>query len=329
MPMAIGEHSDGKGMRRAKKALAYAWFALFVALVALGGAVSFLNDPTDTETVARLELHPPAKAPQPQAAPASGLSEASPQGALPQIAEDGRKPMDVYAGAEPKKIGPRVAIVIGGLGISARMTSAALDALPPEVTLSFRPYAGDVAHWASEARKRGHEILIEVPMEPYDFPDSDPGQYTLRVGTDSSANIQRLNWALTRISGYAGATNLLGARFLGDREALDPVLKTLATRGVLFFDNGSVQNSVAREVAATDGTAFVAADETIDSIQSAMEIDQRLEQLVAAAKSKGTATGIGYVYYPVTVERVVLWSRTLPSKGVVLAPLTAVVSKSK
>ena len=76
----------------------------------------------------------------------------------------------------------RIAIVVSGLGISAKATSAALASLPPGVTLGFAPYAGDVQHWVNQARQFGHEVLLEVPMEPFDFPDSDPGPHTLRAG---------------------------------------------------------------------------------------------------------------------------------------------------
>ena len=76
--------------------------------------------------------------------------------------------------------------------------------------------------WIDKARGGGHEVLMEVPMEPFDFPDSDPGPHTLRAGQDEDANIQRLTWALTRFTGYAGVTNLLGQRFLSDSAALSP-----------------------------------------------------------------------------------------------------------
>jgi uncharacterized protein len=326
------DDTDGRdALRRAKSALGYAWLGLIAALLCLGIAVSFFGTPADGARVTQIDLRHPASMQAQASAGAqnagNGLSENSAQGPLPRIADDGRTPMQAYAGKMPNVSGTRVAIVISGLGISAKMTQAALDALPAEVTLAFSPYVGDVRHWAGEARKRGHEVLIELPMEPYDFPDSDPGQYTLRVGADPAANMQRLNWALSRLSGYAGTTNLLGARFLTDRDALRPVLDALAKRGLLFFDNGAVARSAATEAAAGSGVYFTAADEVIDTIQSAMEIDRQLDSLTATAKAKGAASGAGFVY-PVTVERVSLWSKKLYDKGVVLVPLSAIVSKA-
>lgn len=323
-------------LRRVRMALVFAWLVLFVGGLALGLGLTFFGDPAGGMSVVQLTLTPPpapkAEAPEeplPQAQPEAShndLTEDSPQGPLPRIADDGRTPMQVYAGKAPNLIGPRVAIVVSGLGISAKATQAALDSLPPAVTLAFAPYAGDVQHWASEARRRGHEVLIEIPMEPYDFPDSDPGQYTLRIGAEPSANLQRLNWALSRISGYPGTTNLLGGRFLSDGESLAPVLKAMAKRGLYFFDNGSATHSAAEEAAVQAGVYYVRADESIDTIQSAMEIDHRLDSLVTLARTKGKAAGAGFVY-PVTIERISLWAKSLSGKGVVLTPLSAIVSK--
>ena len=81
------------------------------------------------------------------------------------------------------------------------------------MTLAFAPYADDVQRWVAKARELGHEVLLEVPMEPFDFPDSDPGPHTLRSGASEDANIRKLTWSLTRFTGYAGITNLLGGPF--------------------------------------------------------------------------------------------------------------------
>ena len=256
------------------------------------------------------------------------LLEKTPQGPLPRIADDGTPPMRAYAAPVISAGKPRIAIVINGLGISAKATSAALAGLPSGVTLAFAPYANDIQRWVGEARQKGHEVLLEVPMEPYDFPDSDPGQYTLRAGVGEDSNTKRLTWALTRFTGYTGVTNLLGGRFLSDAGALEPVLTYLTRRGLLFYDNGLAVHSVAPDVAARLGTSFAQSSATIDSIQSAMEIDRRLSDLESTARAKGSASGSGFLY-PVTVDRVNIWAKGLSGRGFVLVPVSAIVSQSK
>jgi polysaccharide deacetylase 2 family uncharacterized protein YibQ len=255
------------------------------------------------------------------------LIENTPLGPLPRIADDGRKPMNVYAApAAPGKL--RIAIMVSGLGLSAKATQNALAALPAAVTLGVLPYASDAAHWAGEARARGHEVLLEIPMEPFDFPDSDPGPHTLRAGADADSNAARLDWALSRFTGYAGVTNLLGARLLADADALSPILTALTRRGLYFYDSGVTAQSVAPVVAGRVGTAFARGDTSLDTIQTALEIDRRLSDLEAAARAHGSAVGSAFLY-PVSVERIALWAKTLQSRGFVLVPVSAIVAAQK
>jgi hypothetical protein len=165
-------------------------------------------------------------------------------------------------------------------------------------------------------------------MEPFDFPESDPGPHTLRAGQDEDANRQRLTWAMTRFTGYAGVTNLLGQRFLSDSDALAPTLTFLARRGLYFYDNGAASQSVAPTVAAQTGIAFARASGSLDTIGSALEIDRQLSGLEAQARRTGSAIGSAYLY-PVSLARIAAWAKGLPARGFVLVPLSAIVSAPK
>lgn len=256
------------------------------------------------------------------------LIEKTDNGPLPRIAADGTPPQRAYAAPALENGHPRIAIVISGLGISAKMTAAALASLPPQVTLAFAPYASDVQRWVGEARREGHEVLVEVPMEPYDFPDSDPGPHTLRSGVGEDANTERLVWSLTRFTGYTGVTNLLGGRLLSDPDTLEPVLTYLARRGLLFYDNGAASHSAAPDVAARTGVSFARATATIDTIETAMEIDRQLSELENAARAHGSASGAGFIR-PITIERVSQWAQGLSGRGFVLVPASAIVLPKK
>lgn len=247
-------------------------------------------------------------------------------GPLPRIADDGRKPMTVYAALAPAAAKFKIAIMVGGLGTSATATQAALAALPPAVTLGFAPYAGDVGEWAAKARAGGHEVLLQIPMEPFDFPESDPGPNTLRAGQDEEANLQRMSWALSRFTGYAGVTNLLGQRFLADSAALSPALTHLNRRGLYFFDNGAASQSVAPSVAAQVGIPAIQSSAAIDSIQTATEIDRRLLELESLARTNGSAVGSASLY-PVSIARIAAWAKGLQSRGFVLVPVSAIVTQ--
>ena len=256
------------------------------------------------------------------------LIEETPQGPLPRIADDGRTPMTAYAPPAPAGNHPRIALVLVGLGISAKETAAALDQLPPQVTLAFAPYAYDVQRWVAEARQRGHEVLLEIPMEPYDFPDSDPGPHTLRAAVSEESNAERLAWSLSRFTGYAGVTNLLGSRFLSDPDSVATVMTAIARRGLFFFNSGPEAHTVAGDVARQVKAPYAQSEIAIDDIQTAMEIDARLSDLETRARADGAAAGTAFVY-PVTLERVAGWSKGLAGRGFVLVPASAIVGAEK
>ncbi len=256
------------------------------------------------------------------------LIEQSPQGPLPRIAADGRMPMNAYAPPVLPTRTPRIAIVVSGLGFSAKATAAAIQNLPPAVTLAFAPYENDVQRWVTEARRTGHEVLLEVPMEPYDFPDSDPGPHTLRAAAGEETNTERLVWSLTRFTGYAGVTNLLGGRFLADPDSLEPVMTYVARRGLLFFDSGPAARSVAPDVARRIGAPYVQSAVALDTIQSGMEIDAQLSELEKLARTNGSAAGTSFVL-PVVIDRISNWAKGLQGRGFVLVPASAIVAPSK
>ncbi|GCC48326.1 hypothetical protein chiPu_0032417, partial [Chiloscyllium punctatum] len=103
------------------------------------------------------------------------LLEKSRYGMIPAVA-DGLKPFTVYAAeADRAKAArmPVVAVVVAGLGVGAAKTTDAIMKLPPAVTLAFTPYGADPGKLAERARAQRHEILLQIPMEPFDYPDND------------------------------------------------------------------------------------------------------------------------------------------------------------
>ena len=261
-----------------------------------------------------------APAPQPE------LVADGPEGPLPVIAPDGRMAWQVYARpfelTDPKI--PKIAVIIGGLGLSQAATEAAIQQLPGAVSLAFVPYARDLEGWIAQARAAGHEVLLELPMEPFDYPNNDPGPHTLLTTLDSDENLTRLDWLLSRFTGYVGVTNFMGAKFTASAASMEPILAELNDRGLLYLDSKATRNSVAGDITAELEMPSVVSNKFIDRVASRVAIDARLFELERIAKSSGVAVGIGFPY-PVTVERVSEWARALRQKRYALAPLSAVV----
>ena len=258
------------------------------------------------------------------------LLEKSRYGLIPVIA-DGLKPFTVYAAETDRaKAGkmPVVAIVIGGLGVGAAKTADAIMKLPPAVTLAFTPYGTDPGKLAERARAQRHEILLLIPMEPYDYPDNDPGPQTLLTSLGPEQNLDRLYWHLSRLQGYAGIANFMGARFIATDTAMQPIVREAIKRGLGFFDDGSAPRSVAAALATSLGAPFAKGDVTIDAVPTPAEIDHALARLENLAKERGVAVGTASAL-PVSIERIGAWTKTLEGHGIMLVPLTTAMLKSK
>lgn len=267
----------------------------------------------------------PAVAPLPRA-PFAGLTERGPAGLLPIIAANGRTSAQAYARPFTRDGNkPAIAIVIGGLGFNARATTQAIDELPPEVTLSFVPYAQNLQGWIDRARARGHEVMLELPMEPFDPDADDTGPQTLLASAPSQQNITRLEQLLSRGSGYFGVTNYQGARFATSAQASQPIVQQLRRRGLVFISSGIGQRTALSVEAQRAGLTNTAADRIIDARREADAIDEQLLNLEALALQNQSAIGAGFAY-PVTMEQVGHWARDIGSRGYQLAPASAVLA---
>jgi polysaccharide deacetylase 2 family uncharacterized protein YibQ len=270
-----------------------------------------------------------ASAPKP---PNPQLIETSRHGGIPKIGADGARPADVYA--RPVKVaagtpdGPRIAIVISGLGIGTSGTAEALAKLPGAVTFAFAPYSVNVEQLAARARNEGHEVLVQVPMEPFDFPDNDPGPQTLLTTLDTGQNIDRLYWLMSRFQGYVGISNYMGARFTASEQALAPVLRETAKRGLIYVDDGASPRSLASQIAGANNLPFAKAEVVIDAVPTATEIDRALARLEAVARERGTAVGIAGAL-PVAIDRIAKWAKAAEGRGFTLVPISAAANKPK
>jgi polysaccharide deacetylase 2 family uncharacterized protein YibQ len=258
------------------------------------------------------------------------LLEKSRYGMIPAISGD-LKPFNVYAAeADRAKAArmPVVAIVVGGLGVGAAKTTDAIMKLPGAVTLAFTPYGSDPGKLAERARAQRHEIFLQIPMEPYDFPDNDPGPQTLLTSLTADQNTDRLYWHLSRMQGYAGLTNFMGARFIATDAAMQPIIREASRRGLGFFDDGSSPRSIASQAAGSLAVPFGKGDIALDAVPTPTEIDRALNKLESTARERGVAIGTASAL-PVSIERISAWIKTLNDRGILLVPLTSAMLKSK
>ena len=273
------------------------------------------------------------KAPTAAAAAADKeLLQKTHEGMIPKIASDGTRAFARYAAPlkvpANRKDAPRIAIIVGDLGISATATAAALAKLPAPVTLAFAPYGSNLETLATQARRTGHEVLLQVPMEPLDYPNNDPGPRTLLTSLSNDQNIERLHWLMARFEGYVGLASYMGARFTASNQALTPVLRETAKRGLIYVDDGSSPRSIAGQVASTLNLPFAKADSVLDAVPTPIEIERALTRLEMAARAHGVAVGYASAQQG-AITTISRWAKTIESRGFLLVPITMVAVKSK
>jgi polysaccharide deacetylase 2 family uncharacterized protein YibQ len=257
-------------------------------------------------------------------APDPALVQSTAAGPMPRIAADGRLARVVYArpfDRRDKRV--KLAVVVGGIGLTRAASEAAITRLPGDVVLAIDAYAAQPDHWARAARQAGHEILATVPMERPDFPFADAGPRALRVA-DTNENGRRLDAVLSALVGYVGALAVGGTAFVQNAALLEPVLQTLQRRGLLLVEATGNPDSALDRRLAEHGPPMLHVDTVIDEDGGSASIDRQLADFATAARGHSGRIVLAYPS-PLTLERVRAWISALDGEGFVLAPVSALV----
>lgn len=260
-------------------------------------------------------------------APDQRLLERTRFGLVPRVGADGARAAQIYArpvvsAGTLRATAPRIALMVGGMGINKALTYAAMDRLPAAVTLAFAPYGDELENLAQKARERGHEVMLQMPMEPFEAADI-PGPHTLISGETAQQNIDHAQWLMARFTAYVGVSNFLGAKMMAQSASLAPVLREIAQRGLLFVDDGSSVQSVALEVAQNVALPAAKADVILDGAKPEA-IEALIARLEAVARDKGRALGVA-TGSGLIIERLSAFARSLEGRGILLVPVSGFV----
>jgi uncharacterized protein len=227
---------------------------------------------------------------------------------------------EVYKGSAPV-----VAIIVTGLGVGRQVTDNAIK-LPENITLSFSPYAQNVESWATAARVTGHEILMDLPLQPAEYPLSDPGPYGLLVAKEQSENEKKLKWLLSRFGAYTGLLTPQSEAFIGDKDSFAMLLDALGKRGLTLVLGREVVKEDTKKQLEAMKTPVITADVLLDEEINVSAIQARIATLEQMARDKGYAVGIAQAY-PVTIEQLGQLKDRFNKEGVVLVPLSHIARK--
>jgi polysaccharide deacetylase 2 family uncharacterized protein YibQ len=215
-----------------------------------------------------------------------------------------------------------IAIIIDDMGVDRRRSERAVK-LPGPLTMSYLAYARDLPAQTEAAHRAGHELMVHVPMQPMSSA-ADPGPNALLVRLAPAELQRRIDWDLSRFTGYVGINNHEGSRFTTDAAGMTAVLRTLHRRGLLYVDSVTTAKTVAPRLARELGVPYAKRDVFLDDKNDVPAIEIQMSRLETVARRVGYAVAIGHPR-DATLAVLAAWLPRLREQGFTLVPISAIV----
>jgi uncharacterized protein len=215
-----------------------------------------------------------------------------------------------------------IAIIVGGLGLSTSETQNVLS-LPIDVTMGFSPYALDMAKFADTAYNNGYEVMINLPLEPVEYPDDDPGELALLSHLPVEENKKRINFIISQFLKCKGLYSVESQKFTRSIENDKMLLNTLKDQQKIFVFTNDTGSTVLQQIAQQTNYNLITNDSIIDQVASTDAINENLQNLEKLAKQNGYAVGYANPY-PITVDILKNWIPSLKEKNIKLVPISKI-----
>lgn len=233
-----------------------------------------------------------------------------------------KKPEKKIKPGAPKKI----VIIIDDMGVSRKLSKETLE-LPGPLTLAFLPYASGLKSITKEARDKGHELMIHMPMEPINS-KLDVGSIALLDDMKEKEINKALDEAFASFEGYVGINNHMGSKVTQNKEIMDLVMERLTEKDLLFVDSKTISTSLAGAVAAQHGLDYAERDVFLDHHDNDEFVKDSLSRVEAVARRRGYAIAIGHPKSS-TIKNLKEWLPTLKEKGFEIVPISEVVKNDR
>ncbi|PYO34344.1 MAG: hypothetical protein DMD86_08770 [Candidatus Rokuibacteriota bacterium] len=215
-----------------------------------------------------------------------GMSWPRGSGGSPPRAEP-RPSLGEPALASPRG-GPRVAVIVDEMG-GRRDVFDSLRELARPVTLALLPGLPLSPSMARESSRSGMEALLDLPMEPYRYPQMDPGPGALLMSTPHDEIRRLVGRHLEALPGVVGVTNHMGSRLTEDRARMRTLLEVLAARRLFLVDAYTSNLSVAYDEARGLGVRAARRQVLMDA-----DRDESWAEVAAWAERRGEVIAIAH-----------------------------------
>jgi len=219
----------------------------------------------------------------------------------------------------------KIAIIVDDIGYDLTAVRELLN-LDIPLTFSILPFCPYTAESARRIHRAGREILIHIPMEPIDYPEKNPGRGVLLVRMSDEAIRQSLEEMLAAVPHASGANNHMGSRFMGQRDKLAVVFRTLKEKGLFFVDSLTTGSSEGRSAAGDVGLPFVSRDLFIDNSRDPGRNNGELLRLLEERGRARQLIVIGHPY-PETIAALKESVRRFRSAGIKIVPVSQLIGR--
>ncbi len=215
---------------------------------------------------------------------------------------------------------PRLAIIVDDLGSRRDVFDLVREIGRPLAVgvLPDLPLSGWIA---VEASRVGLEVLIDLPMEPYRYPEVDPGPGALMMAMPAAELGGRVARHLGALPSAIGATNHMGSRMTEDRARMRAALEPLAQRRLIFVDALTSNHSVAFEEARSLGMRVGRRQVVVDAAGGEAAERGRLDEAGRLAMARGEAIVLAHGH-PLTLRLIKEYVPKWEAAGIRLVPVS-------
>lgn len=236
---------------------------------------------------------------------------------------DGNGATDGRTDTHPVITPPRVSIVIDDMGADIEKLRELMKMDSP-ITVAVMPHLKYSAKVATEAHARGWDVIMHLPMEPQDMGENDPGVGALLVVmTPEEVRTQMANGFKT-VPYALGVNNHMGSKFTEDAELMTVVMQEVKRKNMFFLDSRTSPDSVVGKLARSLKVDSADRNVFLDNTRDKAYIKGQIRELVAIAKKKGKAIGIGHPH-PETIEALRETVDELAKEGVTVVRLSELI----
>jgi len=195
--------------------------------------------------------------------------------------------------------GARLAIIIDDMGYD-RASADAVFALQYPLTLSVLPGLPHSADVDEEAKRRGYQVLLHLPMASAG--NSKPEAIEIHPGMSAEEVSQTVAQMLATVPDAVGVNNHQGSEATADPNLMAELMPVLREYKLFFVDSRTTTATVAYDTAQRMGVPAAYRNVPfLDDAADAGSIRRQLALAIRDARKQGAAIAIGHPH-PVTLQ---------------------------